>query len=61
MSASKLLQKFIGVRIIKEMPDLVASGTHCAILYRFRTNKFIIRRLLLYTQHISFSKYVRDV
>jgi len=25
---------FIGVRIIKEMPDLVASGTHCVIRWR---------------------------
>jgi len=24
---------FIGVRIIKEMPGLVASGTHCAVVY----------------------------
>jgi len=30
----------------------------CTILYVFRTNKFIIRRLLLYTQHIAFSTHV---
>ena len=28
------------------------------ILYMFRTNKFIIRRLLLYTQHLAFSMHV---
>ena len=31
------------------------------VLYMFRTNKFIIRRLLLYTQHIAFSMHVCDV
>ena len=32
-----------------------------AVLYMFRTNKSIIRRLLLYKQHIAFSMHVYDV
>jgi len=32
------------------------------VLYMFQTNKFIIRRLLLYVQHIVFSyRYVMSV
>jgi hypothetical protein len=32
---------FIGVRIIKEMPDSVASGTHCSLVYDMQSGRWL--------------------